>query len=103
MVLNISEHLKRVAGVLDSQTQCMNEGHRLVWKAVLAYLHPKFSMDTEPQRGLRLRDGEKVSRLFVEDDNEDEDGLADLGADVSDDDDADPAPADAPAAAGEGL
>lgn len=92
VMVKIREHLRSVAGVQDTQ-HGMNAGHRGTWVVMLSVLHTKFVMSSEPQRGLRLRDGQYDKRAVEEDADGDNDGLADFGINGSHDDDVDDPPA----------
>lgn len=89
VMTKIVEHLKRVRGVPEEQSPGMNAGHRLLWQRLLIELDGKFREVKEPQRGLRLRDADPAARAIVENDNDDEGGLANFGGDDVEGDDAD--------------
>lgn len=89
VMTKIVEHLKRVRGVPEEQSPGMNAGHRILWQQLLIELDGKFRQVKGPQRGLRLRDVDPAARAIVENDNEDEGGLANFGGDEAEGDDAD--------------
>ncbi|KAK1860909.1 hypothetical protein I4F81_003495 [Pyropia yezoensis] len=89
VMTKIVELLKRVRGEPEEQSPGMNAGHRILWQQLLIELDGKFRQVKEPQRGLRLRDVDPAARAIVENDNDDEGGLANFGGDEAEGDDAD--------------
>lgn len=89
VALVMTKIVERVRGVPEEQSPGMNAGHRILWQQLLIELDGKFRQVEEPQRGLRLRDVDPAARAIVENDNDDEGGLANFGGDEAEGDDAD--------------
>lgn len=86
VAVKIEQHIKRIANV-NAATNGMNQGHRTLYIEWLQRLNFNFDKTAEEQRGVRLIDGDDKDRAVVETE-EDDDNLADFGADAEDDDDA---------------
>eukprot|EP00170_Pyropia_yezoensis_P000462 contig_2448_g463 len=86
VAVKIEQHIKRVANV-NAATSGMNQGHRTLYIEWLQRLDFKFDKTADEQRGVRLIDGDDKDRAVVETE-EDDDNLANFGADAEDGDDA---------------
>lgn len=75
VAVKIQEHLKRVGQMPAEQQKGMNQGHRAKWIAMLETVNGMVQATTQPQRGLRLLDGDSAGRAQVPEEEGDADAL----------------------------